>query len=70
MKLEQAVNSLPPAARIEVVDFIAFLKQKYRRGKSPLVKEDTAYWSALGEKSIKRIWDNEEDDVYNELLKR
>jgi len=64
MKLEQAVNSLPPAARMEVLDFVAFLKQKYRRKKSPLVKEDTAYWSALGEKSIRRIWDNEEDDVY------
>ncbi|MBI5076276.1 MAG: DUF2281 domain-containing protein [Nitrospirae bacterium] len=70
MKLEQAVNSLPPAARMEVMDFVAFLKQKYRRKKTPAVNEDTAYWSTLGEKSLGRIWDNEEDDVYNELLKR
>lgn len=70
MKLEQAVNSLPPAARMEVFDFIAFLKQKYRRKKSSVVKEDSAYWAALGETSLRKIWDNEEDDIYNELLKR
>jgi hypothetical protein len=70
MKIEQAINSLPPAARMEVFDFIAFLKHKYARKKSPVAKEDASYWTALGEASLRKVWDNKEDDIYNELLKR
>lgn len=70
MKLEQTIKSLPLAARIEVMDFVAFLEQKYSRKKSSAVKEETAYWAALGEASLRKIWDNKEDDIYNELLKR
>ena len=33
-RLEQDINSLPPEAQKEVVDFITFLKQKYRTKKS------------------------------------
>lgn len=70
MKIEQTIKSLPPAARMEVLDFVAFLEQKYRRKKSPSAKEDASYWAALGETSLRKIWDNKEDDIYNELLKR
>lgn len=70
MKIEQTINSLPPSARMEVLDFVAFLEQKYRKKKSPAVKEDASYWAALGEASLDKIWDNKEDDIYNELLKR
>ena len=30
--------------------------------------EDKKYWQLLGEKSLDKIWNNQEDDVYNELL--
>jgi len=65
MKIEQVINSLPPAARTEVLDFVAFLEQKYGRKKSPAAKEDASYWAALGETSFRKIWDNKEDDIYN-----
>jgi hypothetical protein len=72
MNLQSAVNSLPPEAQIEVFDFVEFLRQKYVTKKLPVkhVREDSEYWTALSMVSVQRIWDNEEDDIYNELLKR
>ncbi len=70
MKIEQTINALPPVARTEVLDFVAFLKQKYSGKKSRSVKEDASYWTAMSEKSLGKVWDNKEDDIYNELLKR
>lgn len=72
MNLQSAVNSLPPEAQIEVFDFVEFLRQKYVTKKAPVkhVREDSEYWTALGQASMKQIWDNKEDDIYNELLKR
>ena len=32
--------------------------------------EDVLFWRRLSEESLKSIWDNKEDDVYAELLKR
>lgn len=32
--------------------------------------EDVIFWRRLSEDSLKKIWDNPEDDVYAELLKR
>ena len=32
--------------------------------------EDVLFWRRLSEESLKAIWDNKEDDVYGELLKR
>jgi hypothetical protein len=34
------------------------------------VREDAEYWAALSQVSVQNIWDNEEDDIYNKLLKR
>ena len=70
MNLEQAVKSLPPEARKEIFDFVAFLQQKYRKRRTQTLKEDAAYWSAISEQSVRKVWDNEEDDIYNELLQR
>ena len=60
---------LPDEARNELYDFYRFLLQKHRRRKVPVAHEESAYWSALNRESVKKIWDNEEDDIYNELLK-
>jgi hypothetical protein len=70
MNVEQAIKSLPAAARTEAMDFIAFLKQKHGKKKASRIKEDASYWTALTEASLRKVWDNKEDDVYNELLKR
>jgi len=72
MNLLSAVHSLPPEAQIEVFDFVAFLQHKYvtRKTKTKHVREDAEYWTALSQVSVQSVWDNEEDDVYNELLKR
>jgi hypothetical protein len=72
MNLQSAVNSLPPEAQLEVFDFVEFLQQKYVKKNAPVkhVREDSEYWTALSLVSVQSIWDNEEDDIYNELLKR
>ena len=70
MNVEQTINSLPPFARAEALDFLAFLKKKYGAKRSSGEEEGSAYWMTLGESSLRKVWDNEEDDVYNELLKR
>lgn len=32
--------------------------------------QEAAFWSRLSQESLKSIWDNEEDDVYAQLLQR
>ena len=70
MNLNLAVRALPPGVQTEVYDFVLFLQDKYAVKRPADVREDAAYWSALSEASVRKVWDNEEDDVYNELLKR
>jgi predicted DNA-binding antitoxin AbrB/MazE fold protein len=35
-----------------------------------LTEEDTDFWLSASEDLLKEIWDNEEDDVYAELLEK
>ncbi|HEX8632944.1 MAG TPA: hypothetical protein VF703_02190 [Pyrinomonadaceae bacterium] len=35
-----------------------------------LPEDDSLFWLAAGQPSIDAVWDNEEDDVYAELLKK
>lgn len=35
---------------------------------TPLV-DDAAFWLGVSQSALDKIWDNEEDDVYAELLK-
>jgi hypothetical protein len=67
MNINQAVRTLPPGVQTVIYDFVAFLQEKYVLKKTVSVREDAAYWFALSEASLRNIWDNEEDDVYNEL---
>jgi hypothetical protein len=32
--------------------------------------EDVHFWRRLSEESLKSVWDNPEDDIYAQLLKR
>ena len=70
MNINQAVRTLPPGIQSEVFDFVAFLQEKYAVKRPADVREDAVYWTELSEASFRNVWDNEEDDVYNELLKR
>lgn len=33
-----------------------------------LVEDDAEFWQAAGSASLSEVWDNDEDDVYAELL--
>jgi hypothetical protein len=35
-----------------------------------LPEDDSPFWLAAGQQSIDIVWNNEEDDVYAELLKK
>ena len=64
--IERLVMELPPVARREVFDFVEFLSVKYRK-KAEAALEDRN-WKQMSAASLVKIWDNTEDDVYNELL--
>lgn len=68
--IDRQISSLPPAARREALDFIEFLAQKYLNKTGASAVSDKQYWQLLSEESLKKVWDNEEDDIYNELLQR
>jgi len=63
MTIEEKINTLPNEAKEEVYDFIDFIIKKNQ-------KESKLWMMKLSEKSLNKIWDNPEDDVYNELLKK
>ena len=63
MTIEEKINTLPKEAKEEIYDFIDFMISKNQ-------KEEKLWMMKLSEKSLNRIWDNPEDDVYNELLKK
>ena len=63
MTIEEKINTLPEEAKAEVFDFIDFVIMKNQ-------KEEKLWIMKLSEKSLNKIWDNPEDDVYNELLKK
>ncbi len=59
--LLEKIRALPPEKRNEVEDFVDFLRQ--RDDDAQLVRAA----SHLSESSLRKIWDNSEDDVYNSL---
>jgi len=70
LNLDKKIQSLPIEAQREVHDFIEFIVKRYKRKKNDHPLNEKEYWLKLNEKSLEKIWNNEEDDVYNELLKR
>ena len=62
MTIEEKINLLPPDAQEEVYDFIDFIVKKNNRN-------DKNWYTEISRKSIEKIWDNEEDNIYSELLK-
>lgn len=57
----EQLESLPPSRLEEVIDFIEFLNARQAdRGL-------TRAYTAASEPALKRVWDNPEDDIYNDL---
>lgn len=58
--LIEKIKILPPQSVAEVIDFVDFLTQKEER---KLVQSA----SRLSEDAFAKVWDNDEDAVYDEL---
>lgn len=59
--INQKLNHLPAKYFSEVENFIDFLQQKDTNQK---LRKD---FSAMSESSFKGVWDNDEDEIYNNL---
>jgi hypothetical protein len=59
-KLVKKIRDLPPERAAEVEDFIDFIAQRDERR---LVQAA----AKLSEEAFRRVWDNEEDSVYDKL---
>jgi hypothetical protein len=59
--IKKEIDKLPEDILAEVFDFIQFLESK--GGKNLLVRSS----QELSTKSFKRVWDNEEDAIYDTL---
>ena len=59
-ELIEKIKSLPPERVAEVEDFVDFIAQRDERR---LVQAA----SRLSEESFGKVWDNEEDSVYDQL---
>lgn len=57
----QKLEQLPPGRLAEVVDFIDFIRQ--REQDSNLRQS----YAKASEKSFAKVWDNEDDSVYDDL---
>jgi hypothetical protein len=61
-KIHQEVKQLPEPLAREVLDFIGYIEFKYR-----LVGSQIDELAIAQEPVMKRIWDNQQDEIWNEL---
>lgn len=54
-RIYQAVKPMPEPLALEVLDFVEYLTLK-REGQG---------WTALQESSLKHVWGNEDDEIWN-----
>jgi hypothetical protein len=66
--MSNTVRAIVREGRIELLGNIAIPE-----GTEVLVtilSDDTQFWLGASQQSLAAVWDNEEDDVYEQLLKR
>ncbi len=63
IKNNKIVLTLPKSFKDKRVEIIILPYQI-----NDVENEDKKYWQLIGEKSLRNIWDNQEDEVYSELL--
>jgi hypothetical protein len=59
-ELIEKISNLPPERIAEVEDFVDFIAQRDERSRVHAAAK-------LSEDSFRRVWDNEEDSVYDKL---
>lgn len=59
--IKKEIDKLPEDLLVEVYDFIQFLESKQERSLFVKISQE------LSTASFKKIWDNEEDSVYDNL---
>jgi len=59
--LKNEIDNLPEDIALEVFDYLRFIKLKKERD---LLTENS---QLLSEKSFNKVWDNEEDSVYDKI---
>ena len=59
--LIQKIRTLPPDKRVEVEDFVDFLRLRDDE------RRLTRAAAKLSEESLRAVWDNDEDAAYDEL---
>jgi len=64
--LMKQISKLKIKDEIELINLIS--GDLYKKVNNFNEDEDNKYFLRLGETSLKKIWDNKEDDIYNELL--
>ncbi|MGV1100885.1 hypothetical protein ACUUL3_15920 [Thiovibrio sp. JS02] len=62
-KIYAELKELPPPLAEEVLDFIAFIKARRLRDE----RGEDAGWTLLQEKSLAEVWDNNEDEAWNDV---
>ena len=66
------INTMWPIVREGKIDFLEDVELP--EGATVLVTvlsdEDTRFWQAASQTALDAVWNNEEDDVYAELLKK
>ncbi|MBX0330068.1 DUF2281 domain-containing protein [Oscillochloris sp. ZM17-4] len=67
MTVIEKFQTLTPELQREVEDFIEFLLMKQRQ-RSASEADDALDWQAASQAALDAIWDNDEDDVYAQLL--
>ena len=61
-----AIQHFPPELQREVADYVEFLRQKHRIKQSEDAERRlTEAYTTLSAESLKEIWDNDEDAVYD-----
>ncbi len=58
--VQKEVETLPDGEKQEVLDFIAFLKERHER-------EEWKNLMAAQQASLSAVWDNDEDEVWNHV---
>ena len=58
------IENLDVREEIKLLDLIA--QNVYKKVNT--AGSDRQYWLSASERSLKNVWDNEQDEVYNELL--
>jgi len=66
--IQEKLDELPDQLREEALEFIDSLRKKHSKQKYQNELEDRDHWKQFSQKSVDKIWDNEENDIYNEII--